>query len=126
MDTFRPAPFIPERRLVPYPSRNIDNSSPDTLFTAGAKNYPEIQSILVGNKTGSAVTVSLRYNDGSNDFYPWGDDKSVPANDYIIIEASDGTMVSLKDGYTIQAQAGTGSALDIIVNVVETEGRSST
>jgi hypothetical protein len=121
----RQSPFIPDKRIVTYPTSNLTNSLTD-LFTS-VEDFPsELQSVVVSNKTAGAVAIRIAFYDGSTDYYLWYD-KSVPANDTIILEADASPIVAFKtSGYKIKGMAGATSSLDVFVNILESEGRPIT
>ncbi len=86
------------------------------LFTAG-HNLPILTNILLINTTGSAVTILLEYNDGSND-YQLDETVSIAANGRLDRDFN----IAMRQGDVVKITAGTADALHGFISRLEGGG----
>lgn len=106
------------------PSRSIGaqltTTADTTIFTV--TGYTQIVGIRCANVTGTAATVTVSwYSSADTAAYRLVYQQSIPGNLYAYIPL-EGFGVSAGD--EIRVQAGTANAIDVVLTVVETPGRS--
>jgi hypothetical protein len=100
---------------VALPNALSDTSLTD-IYTAGDGDNSSVWTgMLIANDSGSAVSLSAYYHDGSTDHLVFK--RSIPANDTEIVS---GLALRLRGGYKIKAQAVTGGALTLTAIVSRT------
>lgn len=93
----------------------------DTTILTGS-GYMQVIGARVANVTGTDATVTLNYYSKADDSeYRLLYQHTVPANGAIWLPLE---AFSLKTDDEIRAQAGTASALDVVLSISETPGRS--
>jgi len=97
---------------------NVNNGSYHPLYTAPAGATSIILGLALANKTTSAVTVKVQITDAA----PSGtiqllEDVSIPAN--TTLEVLGGQKYVLEAGDILKVQAGTGTAIDAFLGVME-------
>ena len=94
-------------------------SNYDTLYTAPAGATSIILGLALANKTTSSVTVKVQVADasGSNPVIQLLEDVSIPAN--TTLEVLGGQKYILETGDILKVRAGTGSAIDAFLGVME-------
>ena len=94
-------------------------SNYDTLYTAPAGATSIILGLALANKTTSSVTVKVQVADasGSNPVIQLLEDVSIPAN--TTLEVLGGQKYVLEAGDILKVQAGTGTAIDAFLGVME-------
>ena len=94
---------------------NAVGTSAATLFTANS--YDTIVGISVSNVTGSAITVDVYINDGSNDIYLV---KSAPITAGGALQVVDGgAKFVVESGDALKVVSDTASSADVWVSVVD-------
>ena len=97
---------------------NVNNSAYDTLYTAPAATQTVIRGLAIANKTTNAVTVKVQFTDTSaSTSYQLLEDVSIPAN--TTLETLAGQKYILEATDVLKVQAGTGSALDVVLGFME-------
>ena len=97
---------------------NVSNSSYQTLYTAPSATQTVILGLAIANKTTNAVTVQVQFRDSSAtaDFQLL-ENVSIPAN--TTLETLAGQKYILEATDTLKVQAGTASALDVVLGIME-------
>lgn len=97
---------------------DVSTGSYDTLYTAPAATQVVILGLAITNKTTSAVTVKVQFTDTSaSTTHQLLNDVSIPAN--TTLEALAGQKYILEATDVLKVQAGTATALDVILGVME-------
>ena len=97
---------------------NVNNSAYDTLYTAPAATQTVILGLAIANKTTAAVTVKVQFTDSSaSTTHQWLEDVSIPAK--TTLETLAGQKYILEATDILKVQAGTGSALDVVLGLME-------
>lgn len=97
---------------------NVNNSAYDTLYTAPAATQTVILGLAIANKTTNAVTVQVQFTDTSaSTSYQLLENVSIPAN--TTLETLAGQKYILEATDVLKVQAGTGSALDVVLGFME-------
>jgi|TARA_B110000503_G_C7099433_1_gene393116 hypothetical protein len=97
---------------------NVNNSSYDTLYTAPSATQTVILGLAIANKTTAAVTVQVQFTDSSaSTTHQLLENVSIPAN--TTLEALAGQKYILEAADALKVQAGTGSALDVVLGLME-------
>lgn len=100
---------------------NVSNGSYDSLYTAPSSsgNTAIILGLALANKTTSAVTVKVQITDvaPSTGTIQLLEDVSIPAN--TTLEVLGGQKYVLEAGDILKVQAGTGTAIDAFLGVME-------
>ena len=101
------------------PNVTTTGSNYDTLYTAPAGATSIILGLALANKTTSSVTVKVQVADasGSNPVIQLLEDVSIPAN--TTLEVLGGQKYVLEAGDILKVQAGTGTAIDAFLGVME-------
>ena len=97
---------------------NVGSGSYDSLYTAPTSTTSIILGLALANKTTSAVTVKVQITDAA----PSGtiqllEDVSIPAN--TTLEVLGGQKYVLEAEDILKVQAGTGTAIDAFLGVME-------
>ena len=94
---------------------NAVGASPATLFTANS--YDTVVGISVSNITGSAITVDVYINDGSNDIYLV---KGAPITAGGALQVVDGgAKFVVESGDALKVVSDTASSADVWVSAVD-------
>lgn len=100
---------------------DIDNSAYETLYTAPSASGTQVVvlGLAVANKTTSAVTVQVQFTDSSdsNATYQLLENVEIPAN--TTLESLAGQKYILEASDILKVKAGTASALDCVLAVME-------
>ena len=97
---------------------DVNNSAYDTLYTAPASTQTVILGLAIANKTTNAVTVQVQFTDTSaSTSYQLLENVSIPAN--TTLETLAGQKYILEAADILKVQAGTGSALDVVLGFME-------
>ena len=102
---------------------NVNNGSYHPLYTAPSSsgNTAIILGLALANKTTSAVTVKVQIDDvsdsGASGTIQLLEDVSIPAN--TTLEVLGGQKYVLEAGDALKVQAGTGTAIDAFLGVME-------
>ena len=97
---------------------NVNNSAYDTLYTAPSATQTVILGLAIANKTTAAVTVKVQFTDSSASAdFQLLDGVSIPAN--TTLETLAGQKYILEAADSLKVQAGTGSALDVVLGLME-------
>jgi len=97
---------------------DVSSGSYDTLYTAPSATQVVILGLAITNKTTSAVTVRIQFTDTSaSTTHQLLHDVSIPAN--TTLETLAGQKYILEATDVLKVQAGTGSALDVLLGVME-------
>ena len=97
---------------------NVNNAAYDTLYTAPAATQVVVLGLAIANKTTSAVTVKVQFTDTSaSTTHQLLEDVSIPAN--TTLETLAGQKYILEATDVLKVQAGTGSALDVVLGIME-------
>ena len=101
------------------PNVTTTGSNYDTLYTAPAGATSIILGLALANKTTSSVTVKVQVADasGSNPVIQLLEDVSIPAN--TTLEVLGGQKYVLEAGDILKVRAGTGTAIDAFLGVME-------
>jgi len=101
------------------PNVTTTGSNYDTLYTAPAGATSIILGLALANKTTSSVTVKVQVADasGSNPVIQLLEDVSIPAN--TTLEVLGGQKYILETGDMLKVRAGTGTAIDAFLGVME-------
>jgi len=98
--------------------QNVSNSSYDTLYTAPAATTTVILGVALCNKSASGIVASLRFTDNS------GSTNTMVLNEVNIpgdttLEVLAGQKYILETGDSLALQAGSASALDVTLGIME-------
>jgi|TARA_B110000483_G_C18064781_1_gene491725 hypothetical protein len=97
---------------------NVNNSAYDTLYTAPSATQTVILGLAIANKSSGAVTVKVQFTDSSaSTTHQLLEDVSIPAN--TTLETLAGQKYILEAADILKVQAGTGSALDVVLGLME-------
>ena len=97
---------------------DVSDSSYDTLYTAPSATQTVVLGLAIANKTTSAVTVQVQFDDDSaGTTYQLLEDVSIPAN--TTLETLAGQKYILEAGDALKVQSGTASALDVVLGLME-------
>ena len=97
---------------------DVSSGSYDTLYTAPAATQVVVLGLAIANKTTSAVTVKVQFTDSSaSTTHQLLEDVSIPAN--TTLETLAGQKYILEAADILKFQAGTGSALDVVLGIME-------
>ena len=97
---------------------NVNNSAYDTLYTAPSATQVVILGLAIANKTSAAVTVKVQFTDSSaSTTHQLLEDVQIPAN--TTLETLAGQKYILEATDILKVQAGTGSALDVVLGLME-------
>ena len=97
---------------------NVNNAAYDTLYTAPASTQVVVLGLAIANKTSAAVTVKVQFGDTSaSTTHQLLEDVSIPAN--TTLETLAGQKYILESTDVLKVQAGTGSALDVVLGIME-------
>ena len=101
------------------PNVTTTGSNYDTLYTAPAGATSIILGLALANKTTSSVTVKVQVADASasNATIQLLEDVSIPAN--TTLEVLGGQKYILETGDMLKVRAGTGTAIDAFLGVME-------
>ena len=88
------------------------------MYTAPAATQTVILGLAIANKTTNAVTVQVQFTDTSaSTTYQLLENVSIPAN--TTLETLAGQKYILEATDVLKVQAGTGSALDVVLGFME-------
>jgi len=97
---------------------DVNDSAYDTLYTAPASTQVVVLGLAIANKSSSAVTVKVQFGDTSAaTTHQLLEDVSIPAN--TTLETLAGQKYILEATDTLKVQAGTASALDVVLGIME-------
>ena len=97
---------------------DVSTGSYDTLYTAPAATQVVVLGLAIANKTTAAVTVQVQFTDTSaSTTHQLLEDVSIPAN--TTLETLAGQKYILEATDVLKVQAGTGSALDVVLGIME-------
>ena len=97
---------------------DVSSGSYDTLYTAPAATQVVVLGLAIANKTTAAVTVKVQFTDTSaTTTHQLLEDVSIPAN--TTLETLAGQKYILEAADILKVQAGTGSALDVVLGIME-------
>jgi hypothetical protein len=97
---------------------DVSSGSYDTLYTAPAATQVVVLGLAIANKTTSAVSVKVQFTDSSaSTTHQLLEDVSIPAN--TTLETLAGQKYILEAADILKVQAGTGSALDVVLGIME-------
>ena len=97
---------------------DVSSGSYDTLYTAPAATQVVVLGLAIANKTTAAVTVKVQFTDTSaTTTHQLLEDVSIPAN--TTLETLAGQKYILEATDVLKVQAGTGSALDVVLGIME-------
>ena len=90
-----------------------------TLYTCPASTQTVVLGLAVANKTTNAVSVQVQFTDSSasNATFQLLENVSIPAN--TTLETLAGQKYILEAGDILKVQAGTASALDVVMGLME-------
>jgi hypothetical protein len=90
----------------------------DTLYTAPASTQVVVLGLAIANKIFAAVIVKVQFGDTSaSTTHQLLEDVSIPAN--TTLETLAGQKYILEATDTLKVQAGTASALDVVLGIME-------
>jgi hypothetical protein len=98
---------------------DVSDSAYDTLYTVPASTQTVVLGLAIANKTTAAVTVQVQFVDTSDSSatYQLLEDVSIPAN--TTLETLAGQKYILEATDILKVQAGTASALDVVLGIME-------
>jgi hypothetical protein len=97
---------------------NVSNSSYATLYTCPANTQTVVLGLAIANKTTVAVTVQVQFTDTSATAnFQLLENVSIPAN--TTLETLAGQKYILEAGDILKVKAGTGSAIDVVMGLME-------
>ena len=97
---------------------DVSNSSYDTLYTAPAVTTTVVLGLAIANKSTQAVTVQVQYSDNSaSTTHQLLENVSIPGN--TTLETLAGQKYILEASDALKVQAGTASAIDVVLGVME-------
>ena len=97
---------------------NVSNSSYSTLYTTPSATTTVVLGLSLANKTTNAVTVQCQFTDASaNATRQLLENVSIPAN--TTLEVFAGQKYILETGDILKVKAGTGSAIDAVLGVMQ-------
>ena len=97
---------------------NVSNSSYATLYTCPANTQTVVLGLAIANKTTGAVTVQVQFTDTSATAnFQLLENVSIPAN--TTLETLAGQKYILEAGDILKVKAGTGSAIDVVMGLME-------
>ena len=97
---------------------NVNNSGDATLYTAPSGATSIVLGVAIANKTGSEVTAKIKFTDTSaSTTTELLSDVGIPGN--TTLEVLAGQKYILEAGDILLARAGSASALDITLGVLE-------
>ena len=98
---------------------NVSNSSYATLYTCPSGTQTVVLGLAIANKTTGAVTVQVQFTDtsASNATFQLLENVSIPAN--TTLETLAGQKYILEAGGILKVKAGTGSAIDVVMGLME-------
>ena len=98
---------------------NVYNSSYATLYTCPSSTQTVVLGLAIANKTTGAVTVQVQFTDtsASNATFQLLENVSIPAN--TTLETLAGQKYILEAGDILKVKAGTGSAIDVVMGLME-------
>ncbi len=106
-----------QRGLPQTESANFAATTPVDILTAsgpGKDTGLDVTQIIVSNNDSSARAVTISRRSGGAD-YPIMSAKSIPANDYILVEC----YIRLLRGDTIRVTPATANAMTVHINYVQ-------
>jgi hypothetical protein len=97
---------------------NVSNSSYATLYTCPSGTQTVVLGLAIANKTTGAVTVQVQFTDTSATAnFQLLENVSIPAN--TTLETLAGQKYILEAGDILKVKAGTGSAIDVVMGLME-------
>jgi len=97
---------------------SVNNSAYDTLYTAPSATTAVILGVALANKTGNSVTVQVQFADTSaSTTHQLLENVSIPGN--TTLEVLQGQKYILETGDILKVQAGTASAIDVVLGLME-------
>ena len=97
---------------------SVNNSAYDTLYTAPSATTAVILGVALANKTGNSVTVQVQFTDTSaSTTHQLLENVSIPGN--TTLEVLQGQKYILETGDILKVQAGTASAVDVVLGLME-------
>ena len=98
---------------------NVSNSQYVNLYSCPAGTQTVVLGLAIANKTTNAVTVQVQFQDtsASNATFQLLENVSIPAN--TTLETLAGQKYILEAGDILKVQAGTASALDVVMGLME-------
>ena len=97
---------------------NVSNSSYATLYTCPSGTQTVVLGLAIANKTTNAVTVQVQFTDTSATAnFQLLENVSIPAN--TTLETLAGQKYILEAGDILKVKAGTGSAIDVVMGLME-------
>ena len=98
---------------------NVSNSSYVDLYTCPASTQTVVLGLAIANKTTNAVTVQVQFQDtsASNATFQLLENVSIPAN--TTLETLAGQKYILEATDILKVKAGTASALDVVMGLME-------
>ena len=97
---------------------NVSNSSYATLYTCPSGTQTVVLGLAIANKTTSAVTIQVQFTDTSATAnFQLLENVTIPAN--TTLETLAGQKYILEAGDILKVKAGTGSAIDVVMGLME-------
>ena len=97
---------------------NVSNSSYATLYTCPSGTQTVVLGLAIANKTTGAVTVQVQFTDTSATAnFQLLENVSIPAS--TTLETLAGQKYILEAGDILKVKAGTGSAIDVVMGLME-------
>jgi hypothetical protein len=97
---------------------NVSNSSYATLYTCPSGTQTVVLGLAIANKSTNAVTVQVQFTDTSATAnFQLLENVSIPAN--TTLETLAGQKYILEAGDILKVKAGTGSAIDVVMGLME-------
>ena len=97
---------------------NANHAAYSTLYTAPSSTTTVVLGLAIANKTTQAVTVQVQFSDSSGSTtHQLLENVSIPSN--TTLETLAGQKYILETGDALKVQAGTASALDVVLGIME-------
>ena len=97
---------------------NVSNSSYATLYTCPSGTQTVVLGLAIANKSTNAVTVQVQFTDTSATAnFQLLENVSIPAS--TTLETLAGQKYILEAGDILKVKAGTGSAIDVVMGLME-------
>lgn len=97
---------------------SVNNAAYDTLYTAPSSTTTIVLGLAIANKTTQAVDVQVQFSDSSGGTtHQLLENVSIPGQ--TTLETLSGQKYVLETGDALKVQAGTASALDVVLGIME-------
>lgn len=97
---------------------DVNNAAYDTLYTCPSATTSIVLGVAIANKTGQAVSISVQFNDNSaNTSHQLLEQVDIPGRTTLEVLAGQKYVLEASD--TIDCKAGTASAIDVTMGLME-------